>query len=319
MKTKSHNLLSVIACAAVIAVITAAIVWLSANPPSGGMAYYGGDYHAIDEYPPAISEAPGEPTNTPSNIDETGQHEPGNADTGALGDDEEYPAPGSYNEEYPPPGSYNNEEYPPSSTDSEDYPHTGVEEADNMPIFTSEPLPDHIIRQITGVTFHETTPFGYDHLAYLTVTHVNFDGESVLGHLIVAAAIAYETLDIFREIYEGGFPIHSIKLIDYFGASDYLSMAANNSHAFNFRYIAGTNVVSRHGFGMAIDINPVQNPYIRGETIWPAAGAAYLDRTYVRPGMVVPGDVVYNAFVSRGWTWGGHWSLPRDYHHFERR
>jgi len=187
------------------------------------------------------------------------------------------------------------------------------------PIFTSEPLPEHIIQLITGVTFHESTPFGYDYLTYLTVTHVNFYGESVLGHLIVAADIGDEVLDIFREIYEGGFPIHSIQLIDYFDASDYLSMAANNSHAFNFRYIAGTTTISRHGFGIAIDINPIQNPYIRGDTIWPAAGVDYVDRTNVRPGMIIPGDVVYTAFISRGWTWGGYWTRPRDYHHFERR
>ena len=147
----------------------------------------------------------------------------------------------------------------------------------------------------------------------------NFDGEYTIGNLIVAAEIADEVLDIFQEIFDGRFPIHSIRLIDYFNASDYLSMAANNSHSFNFRYIAGTNRISRHGFGMAIDINPIQNPYIRGGTIWPAAGAEYLNRSYVRPGMIIEGDVVYTAFTSRGWIWGGHWTTPRDYHQFERR
>ena len=151
------------------------------------------------------------------------------------------------------------------------------------------------------------------------MTHVNFNGESVIGHLIVAAEIGTEVLEIFQEIYEAAFPIHSIRLIDYFGASDYESMAANNSHAFNFRYIAGTNVISRHGFGMAIDINPIQNPYYRHGVIWPAAGEPYLDRSYIRPGMIIPGDAVYTAFIGRGWIWGGNWTSPRDYHHFERR
>jgi len=188
-----------------------------------------------------------------------------------------------------------------------------------LPIFKREPLPEHIIEQITGVTFHDNTPFDYSFLTYLTVTHVSFHGESVIGHLIVADEIGDEVLEIFMEIYESGFPIYSIKLIDYFDAIDYYSMAANNSHAFNFRYIAGTSVISRHGFGMAIDINPIQNPYIRGETIWPAAGAEYLDRSNIRPGMIVQGCAVYNAFISRGWIWGGNWTSPRDYHHFERR
>lgn len=187
------------------------------------------------------------------------------------------------------------------------------------PIFYRESLPDHIITQIDGVTFHYNTPFDHSFLTYLTVTHINFDGEPTIGHLIVADEIGDEVLDIFQEIFEDGFPIYSIRLIDYFDALDYYSMSANNSHAFNFRTIAGTNTISRHGFGMAIDINPIQNPYIRGETIWPAAGAEYLDRDNVRPGMIVPGSVVYYAFTRRGWVWGGHWSSPRDYHHFERR
>jgi len=188
-----------------------------------------------------------------------------------------------------------------------------------VPVFTSEPLPQHIIDQITGVTFHDNTPFEHDFLTYLTVTHANFEDESVIGHLIVAAELGEEVLDIFREIYEYRFPIYSIRLIDYYDACDQQSMAANNSHAFNFRYIAGTTRISNHGWGRAIDINPIQNPYIRGYTIWPYAGAVYLDRSYVRPGMIVPGDVVYTAFTSRGWIWGGHWTLPVDFHHFERR
>jgi hypothetical protein len=135
--------------------------------------------------------------------------------------------------------------------------------------------------------------------------------------MIVAAEIGEEVLDIFREIYESRFPVYSIRLIDYFDANDVLSMAANNSSAFNFRYIADTNKLSRHAFGMAIDINPVQNPYVRGKAVLPASGSDYLDRTNIRPGMIIHGDVVYNAFVSRGWEWGGNWQLLKDYHHFE--
>jgi len=187
------------------------------------------------------------------------------------------------------------------------------------PIFTAEPLPEHIIDFITGVTFHETTPFGHDALAYLTITHADFDNKSRQGHMIVAAEIAEEVLDIFREIYAARFPIHQMRLIDYFGADDIASMEANNSHAFNFRYIAGTTTVSRHGFGMAVDINPIQNPYLRGNNLQPAAGEPYLDRDNVRPGMIVPDCPVYTAFTSRGWTWGGNWTSPRDYHHFEKR
>jgi len=189
----------------------------------------------------------------------------------------------------------------------------------HYPVFTVEPLPQHIIEQITGVSFHTHAPFGYDHLAYLTITHIDFVGQSRHGNMIVAASIAEEVLDIFREIYAGGFPIERMRLIDYYGADDYYSMAHNNSVAFNFRYIAGTNRLSRHAMGMAIDINPVQNPFVRDNVVLPIAGEKYLDRNDVRPGMIVPGDVVYEAFTSRGWVWGGNWRIPWDLHHFERR
>jgi len=186
-------------------------------------------------------------------------------------------------------------------------------------VFIAEPLTEHIISQISGSSFHENDHFGYDHLAYLTITYMDFYGYSRLGNIIVAMSIADEVLDIFQEIYEGQFPLARVKLIDYYGADDYYSMADNNSVGFNFRVIAGTQTLSRHAWGMAIDINPIQNPFIRDDIIWPLAGSEYIDRSDVRLGMIVPGDVVYNAFVSRGWIWGGHWRVPIDYHHFERR
>ncbi|MCL2400067.1 MAG: M15 family metallopeptidase [Defluviitaleaceae bacterium] len=186
------------------------------------------------------------------------------------------------------------------------------------PIFTMEPLPEYILQVIRGSSFHDNTPFSYCFLTYLTITHVDLYGRYRLGNMIVAAEIGEEVLDIFREIFEYRFPIHRMRLIDFYNAGDYLSMADNNSVAFNFRYIAGTGTLSRHALGMAIDINPIQNPYIRGNTIWPLAGAEYLDRTNIRPGMITRGDAVYRAFISRGWIWGGNWQSPRDYHHFER-
>ena len=187
------------------------------------------------------------------------------------------------------------------------------------PVFFREAIPVHVLALMQGRSFPAHTPFSPETLTYLTITHVDFAGADRIGHMIVAAEIGEEVLEIFREIYESGFPIYNMQLIDYFDADDYLSMAANNSSAFNFRYIANTNVISRHGFGMAIDINPVQNPYVRGDRVLPEAGRAYLDRRDVRPGMIVPGDAVYLAFTSRGWTWGGHWNSLQDYHHFERR
>lgn len=286
---KSEKVIVITIAVIAFAALTVAFVWLSSNLPFGGADYIAehSPYHPADDESPGILTGGDTPAADENHY--------------VQSDDDSFP-PYPYEGVYP--GNGRDEEYHPNAA---------------LPIFTREPLPVHIIELITGVTFHENTPFDYSFLTYLTVTHVNFDGESVIGHLIVADEIGDEVLEIFMEIYESRFPIYSIRLIDYFDASDYYSMAANNSHAFNFRNIAGTNIISRHGFGMAIDINPIQNPYIRGDVIWPAAGAEYLDRSDIRPGMILPGGAVYNAFISRGWVWGGYWTSPRDYHHFERR
>ena len=187
-----------------------------------------------------------------------------------------------------------------------------------IPIFAMEPLPEDIIQFIRGSSFHYEAPFDYSFLTFLTITFVDFYGQYRYGNMIVAYEIGPEVLEIFGEIFAYRFPIYGMRLIDYYYARDYYSMKANNTVGFNFRTIAGTSRLSRHAFGKAIDINPIQNPYIRGDTVWPAAGRYYMDRENIRPGMIVPGDVVYRAFISRGWTWGGNWRTPRDYHHFER-
>jgi len=313
MEIRKTKIVTITAVVLAMSAIAIGIAWLSATLP--GSRHQPGPPPEDDtyEYPHALQEAD--------------SHEQDVDDS----DPEAYPENTNIEEQQIESAQTENPDSPYSTDDTTyDYPaHNDIAASDEYPteeylvpftpIFTREPLPLHIIDQITGVTFHDTTPFDYSFLTYLTVTHVNFEGEDMLGHLIVADEIGDEVLEIFREIYESGFPIHSIRLIDYFDASDYESMAANNSHAFNFRTIAGTTVISRHGFGMAIDINPIQNPYYRNGTIWPAAGAPYLDRSYVRPGMIIRGDAVYNAFISRGWIWGGNWTSPRDYHHFERR
>jgi hypothetical protein len=187
-----------------------------------------------------------------------------------------------------------------------------------IPIFSSEPLPEYIIEYINGLSYKEDTMLQYSELVYLTITHVDFYGENRIGNMIVVAEIGEEVLEIFWEIYESGFPIRSIQLIDDFNADDDLSMEANNSSAFNWRYVADTTTLSNHSFGRAIDINPVQNPYVRGNSVLPAGGEEYLDRLDIRPGMIVEGDAVYNAFVSRGWMWGGDWISLKDYQHFQK-
>lgn len=151
----------------------------------------------------------------------------------------------------------------------------------------------------------------------VTVGYWNFDGVERQGQLIVAKELSGEVIDIFKELYEAEFPIGGIRLIEEFDAEDLRSMEANNTYAFCTRSIAGTRRYSLHSYGVAIDINPVKNPYLVGGKVYPASGYDYLDRQNIRPGMIIPGNACYNAFTSRGWSWGGHWASP-DYQHFEK-
>ncbi len=155
-------------------------------------------------------------------------------------------------------------------------------------------------------------------LRLITVAHHDFAGGVRQGELVAAATVADELVQIFAELWDAQFAIERMELVDAFAADDDAAMAANNTSAFNFRCIAGTQILSQHAFGLAIDINPLLNPMIVGEAIHPPAGAAFLDRDDVRPGMITRGGPVQRAFAARGWQWGGDWSPMKDYHHFAK-
>ncbi|MCI8442182.1 MAG: M15 family metallopeptidase [Provencibacterium sp.] len=185
-------------------------------------------------------------------------------------------------------------------------------------LFKAEPLPEETRRKITGVSWVENEHISLDDLSLLTIAYCGFDGEYYLGQMIAANEVAQDLTEIFKELFAEAFPIEKIQLIEAYGADDNLSMADNNSSAFCYRVIDGTDYLSNHSFGRAVDINPLQNPYVRGELVQPDASADYLDRENVRPGMIAPGGCCYNAFISRGWEWGGDWTGPIDYQHFEK-
>lgn len=158
-------------------------------------------------------------------------------------------------------------------------------------------------------------PVALSDLRYLTVTYRGFDATDHQGELVVANSVASDVVDIFGQLYAAGYPIESLRLVDDFGGSDDESMAANNSSAFNCRPITGGGGFSEHSFGTAIDLNPVQNPYLSGSLVLPEQGRPYVDRQSA-PGVIEPGDAVTTAFTGHGWTWGGTWNGPIDYQHF---
>jgi len=178
------------------------------------------------------------------------------------------------------------------------------------------PVPLAVRARMEGVSWRGDDPRcpRWADLAYLQLDHVTFGG-TARGELVVAAALAARTASLFRRLWELGFPIRQLRLVDDFAASDDASMAADNSSAFNFRVIAGSEVLSQHALGRAIDINPVENPWRQRERLVPGAGQAFADRGVIRPGMIVrPGPVVA-AFDELGWEWGGDWRHSFDDHH----
>lgn len=154
-------------------------------------------------------------------------------------------------------------------------------------------------------------------LARVTVRHVDMAGRAVDGELVVARPIAEEAVALFARLYAIGFPLARVEPVDAHGADDDRSMAADNTSAFNFRVIAGTDILSQHARGTAIDLNPVENPMIwpGAEKFVPPGGAAYLDRRDVRPGMIVRPGPVTAIFDELGWEWGGDWRHVADLHH----
>jgi hypothetical protein len=171
-------------------------------------------------------------------------------------------------------------------------------------------------RLMTGSSWHAGCPTPLRDLRLVRVTYLGFDARPHHGRLAVHRRWADEILGVFRRLYRSGFPIRRVRLVDRFGADDRASMAHDNTSAFNCRYVAGTSTWSQHAYGRAVDINPVENPYVDGTHVSPRRGRGYLDRTDVRPGMIVRGDVVVRAFRRIGWGWGGRWSSAKDYQHF---
>jgi len=170
---------------------------------------------------------------------------------------------------------------------------------------------------MTGRSWRAGCPVGLDDLRLLTMSFWGFDNAPHIGRMVLHRTQANAVLGVFHFLFAVRFPIQRMQLVDDFGADDNASMAANNTSAFNCRAVDGSpGVWSQHSYGWAVDINPVQNPWVRGTTVEPAAGLAYLDRSKQAPGMIHAGDVVVGLFSSIGWTWGGTFRSAKDYQHF---
>ena len=182
---------------------------------------------------------------------------------------------------------------------------------------------DAVYDRINGCSYRENPNIDLSQLRYLTLLHIGFDGKTHVGEMIVNEEIAEDVLEIFRKLYEAGYPIERMRLIDDYGADDNASMADNNSSAFNYRYIASSTKLSNHSWGRAIDINPLYNPYIytAGGVLHvdPEGSKAYADRSGDSPYMIDHEDLCCRLFLEHGFTWGGNWKGRKDYQHFEKK
>jgi hypothetical protein len=154
-------------------------------------------------------------------------------------------------------------------------------------------------------------------LRRLELSYWGFDSQAHTGALVVHAEEADAVIGVFRRLYDRRFPIRRMEPIDAYGGSDDASIAADNTAGFNCRtaVASGPPQWSAHAYGRAIDVNPVENPYLLDGQVLPPAGAPFIDRSNVRPGMAVRGGELVAAFAAGGWSWGGVWSSP-DYQHF---
>ena len=181
-------------------------------------------------------------------------------------------------------------------------------------------ITDEVFERIQGKSFKEDCTLPREDLRYLHVLHVDIYGAEHEGEMIVNYHIAEDVLDILKQLYAAGYPIEKIRLVDEYGADDELSMEDNNSSSFNFRFISHTTRVSKHGFGLAVDINPLYNPYTKivdgQRTIEPITGEPYLDRKADFPYKIEKGDLCYKLFIEHGFEWGGDWKGSKDYQHF---
>jgi len=180
---------------------------------------------------------------------------------------------------------------------------------------TTSPVPDQVLAR---ATWEEGCPTSVEELAYLTLSFRGFDGLAHTGELIVAASVAEDIVSVFEALFEAGFPIEEMRITppEFLDAEP--TGDGNDTESFVCRPATGGTNWSQHALGLAIDINPFHNPYLRGDVLIPELAGDYLDRQRGLPGMITEGDVVTDAFDAIGWGWGGRWNTLKDWQHFSQ-
>jgi len=171
------------------------------------------------------------------------------------------------------------------------------------------PIPREMRKAMTGVSWHKGCPVGFGSLRLITSTHHLPAGGTATGQLIVHRDVAPAVKRILKRLWKLNYPIARMDLVDKYGGDDWESIEANNTSAFNCRAATGSSNWSNHAYGYAIDVNPIENPWIENGKVFHKASWQYIDRTKRKsPLQILPGDKVVKAFAAEGWGWGGAWS-----------
>jgi hypothetical protein len=189
--------------------------------------------------------------------------------------------------------------------------------------FALQPPFTHTVSRVTAAqltySWRAGCPVAPAQLRRVRLTYWGFDGRAHTGALVVNVSAVGDVVRVFRRLYRARFPIRRLRPVDAYRGVDERSLAADNTAAFNCRYAIapGPKRWSAHAYGLAIDVDPVENPYVEsGGRVHPRAGRAYLNRKRIRPGMAYRGGVLVSAFAAVGWQWGGRWTGAPDYQHF---
>jgi D-alanyl-D-alanine carboxypeptidase len=194
--------------------------------------------------------------------------------------------------------------------------------AKGLSTFRVERLDALTRKAMTGVVWDPGCPVSLDDLRSVVVPFVDFSGATQEGRLVVHRDAANAVGDVFSGLFVARFPIAKIEPIEAYGGDDDLSTLDNNTSAFNCRRAVGatgtnTKRWSQHAYGRAVDVNPLQNPYVRANgTVLDPNAERFLDRKLTEPGMAVRGGTLVSLFATHGWKWGGNWRASKDYQHF---
>lgn len=189
-------------------------------------------------------------------------------------------------------------------------------------VFVAVDIDERLYDRIHEKSYKKDCDVPIKDLCYLKLLHYDLNQEIHIGELICNKSISVELIEIFKELYKHRYPIQKMLLIDYYNGDDNASMLDNNTSAFNFRLIAGSNKLSKHSTGCAIDINPLYNPYVKEcdeETyVLPTDARSYVNRNHDFPYKIEATDICCQLFKKYGFIWGGDWETVKDYQHFEK-